>query len=160
MSCNIYEEPNLMDVRYSKGFPEDRGERVDRQVDIYESVDTEHHIYLPARNRGVQRSPFRGSVLILGLLCILLLVGSGVLSKFYIQTIAENKTLQSKSDQQYCQNMTGWQHFRCSCYYKSTDKKYWNESWEDCKSRGADLVVINSKEEQTLGGRSGRHPPV
>lgn len=41
MSFNIYEEPHFpMNVMYSKGARMDRGERMERQVDIYESVDT------------------------------------------------------------------------------------------------------------------------
>lgn len=40
MSSNIYEFPNLiMNVRYSEGVSEDRGEKVEVPVDIYESAD-------------------------------------------------------------------------------------------------------------------------
>ncbi|XP_026205618.1 CD209 antigen-like protein E [Anabas testudineus] len=42
----------------------------------------------------------------------------------------------------------GWKRFGSSYYFKSTEKKSWYDSRYDCQSRGSDLVMINSKEEQ------------
>ncbi|KAK3515961.1 hypothetical protein QTP86_020332, partial [Hemibagrus guttatus] len=42
----------------------------------------------------------------------------------------------------------GWQYFNSHIYYISTEEKNWDESRQGCKGRGADLVIINSKEEQ------------
>ncbi|XP_076735428.1 CD209 antigen-like protein D isoform X2 [Maylandia zebra] len=42
----------------------------------------------------------------------------------------------------------GWMRFGCSCYFKSTEKKTWSDSRRACQDKGADLVMINSKEEQ------------
>lgn len=40
-----------------------------------------------------------------------------------------------------------WVDFGSSSYYIS-QKKNWTESRKDCKNRGADLVIIDSKDEQ------------
>ncbi|KAL6110258.1 cd209 [Pungitius sinensis] len=43
----------------------------------------------------------------------------------------------------------GWVYVRPSFYYiSSSEKKSWQESRNDCLQRGADLVVINSRNEQ------------
>ncbi|XP_040892201.1 C-type lectin domain family 4 member M-like isoform X1 [Toxotes jaculatrix] len=44
----------------------------------------------------------------------------------------------------------GWVHFGDSLYYISSTKKTWQESRNYCIQEGADLMIINSKEEQTF----------
>ncbi|XP_038837744.1 C-type lectin domain family 4 member M-like [Salvelinus namaycush] len=44
----------------------------------------------------------------------------------------------------------GWRMLGSSCYFLSTERKTWKESKLDCLARGADLVIINSRQEQTL----------
>uniref|UniRef100_A0A3Q4HNK8 C-type lectin domain-containing protein n=1 Tax=Neolamprologus brichardi TaxID=32507 RepID=A0A3Q4HNK8_NEOBR len=34
-----------------------------------------------------------------------------------------------------------WAKFGMSCYFKSTERKIWSESRDDCQSRGANLVL-------------------
>nr|XP_046183368.1 CD209 antigen-like protein A [Oncorhynchus gorbuscha] len=50
--------------------------------------------------------------------------------------------------EQHCQE--GWRYFDSKFYFLSTEKKTWKQSRQDCLDRGADLVVINSREEQTF----------
>ncbi|XP_043969811.1 CD209 antigen-like protein C isoform X2 [Gambusia affinis] len=49
---------------------------------------------------------------------------------------------------QYLQK--GWLYFRDSFYYMSSIKKTWPESQEYCQQEDADLVIVNSREEQNF----------
>ncbi|KAI4899953.1 hypothetical protein NFI96_032611, partial [Prochilodus magdalenae] len=42
----------------------------------------------------------------------------------------------------------GWKRFGSSYYHLSTEQKNWNEARQACRDRGADLVIINTEEEQ------------
>uniref|UniRef100_A0A3Q1JI12 C-type lectin domain-containing protein n=1 Tax=Anabas testudineus TaxID=64144 RepID=A0A3Q1JI12_ANATE len=44
----------------------------------------------------------------------------------------------------------GWTKSCSSCYFLSTESGSWTTGREDCRTRGADLVVIHSAEEQTF----------
>ncbi|KAM9709702.1 CD209 antigen-like protein 2 [Menidia menidia] len=43
---------------------------------------------------------------------------------------------------------TGWKMFSCSCYLVSSLSGTWDKGREDCNDKGADLVVIDTAEEQ------------
>ncbi|KAI4877648.1 hypothetical protein NFI96_029834 [Prochilodus magdalenae] len=46
-----------------------------------------------------------------------------------------------------------WIYFSSSIYYISTERKSWRESRQHCKGKGADLVIINSREKQDFINR-------
>ncbi|XP_036933214.1 C-type lectin domain family 4 member M-like isoform X1 [Acanthopagrus latus] len=45
---------------------------------------------------------------------------------------------------------TGWQKFDISCYFVSAQQKNWTSSRQECINMGADLVVIDSLDEQAF----------
>ncbi|KAA0703934.1 C-type lectin domain family 10 member A [Triplophysa tibetana] len=49
---------------------------------------------------------------------------------------------------QSSQLIDGWIYYRSSIYFFSSEKKSWTESRSYCTQRGADLIIINKKEEQ------------
>ncbi|KAJ8256382.1 hypothetical protein COCON_G00185340 [Conger conger] len=53
----------------------------------------------------------------------------------------------------------GWELFSSKCYYFSTEEKSWKDSHSDCLRQGADLVIIESEEEQGfITNRTREHP--
>uniref|UniRef100_UPI0037E88770 C-type lectin domain family 10 member A-like n=1 Tax=Semicossyphus pulcher TaxID=241346 RepID=UPI0037E88770 len=42
----------------------------------------------------------------------------------------------------------GWREINSRCYFLSTESKTWQDSRQYCQSKAADLVVINSEQEQ------------
>uniref|UniRef100_A0A4W6CFV2 C-type lectin domain-containing protein n=1 Tax=Lates calcarifer TaxID=8187 RepID=A0A4W6CFV2_LATCA len=49
---------------------------------------------------------------------------------------------------------TDWKNIRSRCYFLSSESKTWEESRRYCLSKGADLVVINTEQEQVLNSKS------
>ncbi|XP_055765144.1 C-type lectin domain family 6 member A-like [Salvelinus fontinalis] len=157
MSEVIYAEPDM-----TKKVKFNRDEMKERIVDIYVSADTlrdgetstkreETADTAPNNGPGHQHSepessvkrPFLVAAVCLGLLCLLLLAGIIGLSVYFSQFVHL-----CSSTEQHCQE--GWRYFDSSLYFLSTEKKTWVESRQHCLERGADLVIINSREEQTF----------
>ncbi|XP_058240742.1 C-type lectin domain family 4 member F-like isoform X2 [Hemibagrus wyckioides] len=64
-----------------------------------------------------------------------------------IQLLEKNDEFQKKSNNFVSLLTDGWRYFNSHIYYISTAEKNWDESRQNCRGRGADLVIINSKEE-------------
>ncbi len=47
-----------------------------------------------------------------------------------------------------------WKEINSRCYFLSTERKTWEDSRKDCQSKNADLVVINSEQEQVQNSKS------
>ncbi|XP_067333131.1 CD209 antigen-like protein A isoform X2 [Channa argus] len=126
------------------------------------SVEPHSEKKLPAG----RNSSFRVFTVSLGVLYLLIL--AGIITRHIFAT-SENYNLQnrfnnlsiinnqSKNLIQQLQDQIagklcpeGWMRFGCSCYFMSTEKKSWYQSRSFCLSRGSDLVIINSKEEQKI----------
>ncbi|KAM9398924.1 CD209 antigen-like protein C isoform 4-T5 [Salvelinus alpinus] len=141
MSEVIYAEPDM-----TKKVKFDRGEMEEMIVDIYVSADTlrdgetstkreETADTAPNNEPGDQHSAT---------------AGRDQLQTRYNNLIKEKGHLQSKlfMIEQHCQE--GWRYFDSSLYFLSSEEKTWEESRQDCLERRADLVIINSIEEQTF----------
>ncbi|XP_048048346.1 CD209 antigen-like protein C [Megalobrama amblycephala] len=59
--------------------------------------------------------------------------------------------LKSEKNKQICfDKVDGWTNYQYSVYFISSEKKSWTESRKYCTVRGADLIIINNKEEQNF----------
>ncbi|XP_052464228.1 C-type lectin domain family 10 member A-like isoform X3 [Carassius gibelio] len=119
---------------------------------------------------------YRAAVVCLVLLCVLLLTAVIVLcvtlTQERQQLISKNENLTNEREQltlkianlnndreqlrtelHFCVN---WTRYQSSFYYMSKEKKNWTESRRYCTERGADLIIINNREEQDfIHNRSG-----
>uniref|UniRef100_A0A8B9H637 C-type lectin domain-containing protein n=1 Tax=Astyanax mexicanus TaxID=7994 RepID=A0A8B9H637_ASTMX len=131
-----------------------------------------------AASEGRQVRSGNAAAVGLGLLCFILLaviVGLSIkhnaeiqqiqnsytnitLERDQLQTSYTNITLERDQPQKEALNLLlhnifcppGWKKFMSSCYYISINMQTWDQSRMDCRGKGADLVIINSEEEQTF----------
>ncbi|KAM8767292.1 C-type lectin domain family 6 member A-like isoform 1-T1 [Acanthopagrus schlegelii] len=164
MSSDIYAKPDFSKkVRYTR-----KEEWQENEVDIYESADDIGIHHFQSHDGGpqnekqppaVHRKRFSSAVFCLGVLCFLMLTAIIILSTCYILVTVEKDQLQNRyntlntSHTQLQETFSekrcpdGWTRFGCSCYFRSNGMKLWYQSRTDCQSKGADLVVINSEDE-------------
>uniref|UniRef100_A0A673KBE4 C-type lectin domain-containing protein n=1 Tax=Sinocyclocheilus rhinocerous TaxID=307959 RepID=A0A673KBE4_9TELE len=92
---------------------------------------------------------YRAAVVCLVLLCVLLLTAVVVLCVIFTQerqqqmSINENKKLTDE----LVVFTVGWIFYQSSFYYMSNETKNWTESRRYCTEKGADLIIINNREE-------------
>ncbi|XP_056434241.1 C-type lectin domain family 4 member C-like [Gadus chalcogrammus] len=160
-----------------------QGEREERIVEIYatsESLRDQHQDYVgteeSSNTLGTVRSqqpdpvspprwPIRAVVVLLVLLSVVLLaglLGLAVQHKTDIdrdreQLLQKLKNVTEQRDSLLCKQdcPVGWDKFSCKCYFLSNEQESWIKSRELCVSLGADLVVLNNKEEMDFISRYG-----
>ncbi|RVE67083.1 hypothetical protein OJAV_G00113670 [Oryzias javanicus] len=161
MSSDIYAKPDFSKkVRYNRKQQEDSSDRDEGEATIYneayESVESTIDIQSEQAPQTepcpeVQKRCCRCDKWCLLVLWTVLLTVLIILSSSYMAVSISNLQKEVKeqkliSEGQRCPDL--WMRFRSSCYYKSIEQKSWTDSRRFCQDKGADLLVINSREEQ------------
>ncbi|KTG35454.1 hypothetical protein cypCar_00006785 [Cyprinus carpio] len=68
------------------------------------------------------------------------------------QLISKNEIMSSEREQLRNELLTldEWIYYQSSFYHLSTERKNWDDSRQDCQKRGADLIIINNREENVV----------
>uniref|UniRef100_A0A669CKM6 C-type lectin domain-containing protein n=1 Tax=Oreochromis niloticus TaxID=8128 RepID=A0A669CKM6_ORENI len=161
-------------VKYSRRIDGDGREQKHSEVEMLDDEEQHPDVGLQAAELNIQmklsavkRRWFRAFEVNLGLLYLLILAGITAryilvnLEKEHLQANRSMKIIQLKQEikllkekiKEKCPDR--WTRFGSSCYFKSTEAKHWQESRRDCQDKGADLVMINSKEEQEFVNEFG-----
>uniref|UniRef100_A0A669EQB3 C-type lectin domain-containing protein n=1 Tax=Oreochromis niloticus TaxID=8128 RepID=A0A669EQB3_ORENI len=119
-------------VKYSRGSQEDGGVREQSEVEVLDDGEQHPDVGLQEADTKTNLTQLQSSY--------------DKLSKNHSQLQEEVKKLKEKIEGKWCPEE--WTRFGSKFYFKSTERKTWSNSQKHCKTRGADLVMINSKEEQ------------
>ncbi|KAG3280541.1 hypothetical protein H1C71_007513 [Ictidomys tridecemlineatus] len=122
-----------------------------------------HHALQPPSRAGSSAGCLSSSYALLGLQLLSLMVLAGLL----VAVLAQVSRVPSSQGQKVCQELTqlkagvdrlcrpcpwDWTFFQGHCYFFSKSQRNWHDSATACQEEGAQLVVINSAEEQVHGG--------
>ncbi|XP_018957371.1 CD209 antigen-like protein C [Cyprinus carpio] len=151
-----------------------RMDREDEEImDIYANADPVNSLDVRTENSYTERHQtlqHTGSVHVrmrssraftvcLAMLCVLLLTAVIVLGVKFNKNYREETHQLLNKEERAClsnncdlikqrQNMDGWVCYQSSLYFISFEMKNWDESRSYCLKKGADLIIINSSEEQ------------
>ncbi|KAM4855493.1 CD209 antigen-like protein 2 [Urocitellus parryii] len=118
-----------------------------------------HHALQPPSRAGSSAGCLSSSYALLVLQLLSLMVLAGLL----VAVLAQVSRVPSSQGQKGCQELTqlkagvdrlcrpcpwDWTFFQGHCYFFSKSKRNWHDSVTACQEEGAQLVVINSAEEQ------------
>ncbi|XP_051242321.1 CD209 antigen-like protein E [Dicentrarchus labrax] len=158
MSEAIYDNDPIEQNQMEEIASNTTGERdvEERIVCIYKSLDIyggQQAVTQSAVHQQPRRTLVRAMIVCLVLLCVLLLagiIGTGLHCRIKLPSHNESWSEERKQAlaelSHFCKD--GCTSFNNSFYYISSKQESWANSRQDCKDRGADLVVVKSEEEQ------------
>ncbi|XP_065146235.1 uncharacterized protein [Paramisgurnus dabryanus] len=122
--ANITEERDQLLTKYAN-ITEERDQLLTKYTNITEERD---RLLLKSKNLATENER--------------LLTNNNNLSK------QRDQLTQQKNAMMEILKADGWKEYQSSLYFISSEKKNWTESRRYCRERGADLIIINNREEQ------------
>nr|XP_046183596.1 C-type lectin domain family 4 member E-like isoform X2 [Oncorhynchus gorbuscha] len=108
-------------------------------------VTTETH---PSAPDGSGRRLYRMVAVSFGMLCVLQVTLNISLRLVYCLTEERDQQQREIENFSIKSSNPGWNKFASCWYFVSSERKTWSESRQDCVEKGADLVIVNSREKQ------------
>ncbi|XP_031693490.1 C-type lectin domain family 4 member E-like isoform X1 [Oncorhynchus kisutch] len=109
-------------------------------------VTTETH---PSGPDGSGRRLYGMVAVSFGMLCVIQ-VALNISHRLESDCLTEERDQQQREKDDFMEKFSnpGWNKFDSCWYFVSSERKTWSESRQDCVERGADLVIVNSREKQ------------